>query len=243
MLSASYNAFVPSNVSAFAALANFTSTPPYVPFDQIHRLIQPLDEKYNITRAYVAEVNSPDVINHNLRALSYALGLLQTGFPSQSSPAAQQIATEELTERLYLTSILHDTGLTRDKKTLENPAHVLSFELFGALLAYDHLHAVKYPSTNDKFIGDVAQSIVFHTSILPGGNSSAVAALIHLSTYLDVGGWDIFGPGLLRNFWNNQTVEDIEKAFPRLNFSTEMGDDLAEMLHDKPDCIVGHYVS
>jgi hypothetical protein len=242
MLSTSYDAFVPSNVSAFATLANFTSTPPYVPFDQINQLLQPLDEKYNITRAYVAEVNSLSVLNHDLRVISYAFGLLQTGFPSQSSPPALQITAEELTERVYLASILHDTGLTRDNKTLENPAHTMTFEIFGAFLAYDHLHAVEYPSTSDQFIGDVAQSIIFHTSIFGTGNSSAAAALLHMAAYFDVGGWDVFGPGFFRTFWNNQTVRDIEKAFPRLDFSNEIADDVEEMLQDKPDCIFSHYV-
>jgi hypothetical protein len=243
MLSASYDAFVPSNVSAFATLPNFASAPPYVPFDQINQILQPLDEKYNITRAYVAEVNSPSILNHNLRVISYAFGLLQAGFPSQSSPTAPQITTEELTEQLYLAGILHDTGLTRDKKTLKNPAHTMTFEVFGALLAYEHLHTVKYPSTNDQFIGVVTQSIVFHSSSFGVGNSSAALALLHLGAFLDVGGWDAFGPGLFRTLWNNQTVADIEKAFPRLDVSDEIADDIEEMLKDKPDCVLNHYVS
>jgi hypothetical protein len=244
MLSATYNAFIPSNVSAFALLGNFTSpTPPFVPFDEINKLLQPLVEKYKFSRQYVAHVNSPSILNHNLRMICYSFALLLTGFPSQPSLGAAQIQTEELTEKIYLSSMMHDLGLSKDPVTLEHHAHTMSFELFGAFLAYDHLHTVNYPSVDDAFIGDVVQSTVLHTSIFDAGNSSAAAMLLHLSAFLDIVGLEAFGPDIFPRFWNNKTISEIEKAFPRLNLSEEFADDVEEMLKDKPDCITGHYVS
>jgi hypothetical protein len=243
MLSTTYNAFVPTNVTAFALLANFTSpNPPFVSFDEINKLLQPLDEKYNLSHQYAAKINSPSILNHNLRMICYAFGLLHTGFPSQPGLGAEQIPVEELTERIYLSSMLHDLGLSEDPVTLEHPAHTMSFEIFGGFLGYEHLHAVNYPSVDNVFIGDVVQGTILHTSILDTGNSSAAAFLIYISSYLDVAGWDIFGPGVLRHFWNNETIAEIEKAFPRLNISDEVADGLEEMLKDKPDCILSHYV-
>jgi hypothetical protein len=244
MLSTTYNAFVPSNVSAFALLGNFTSpTPPFVPFDEINKLLQPLDEKYNLSHQYVAQVNSPSILNHNLRMICYSFGLLLSGFPSQPSHGAAQIPMEELTERIYLSSMLHDLGVSKDPVTLEHPAHTMTFELFGGFLAYDHLHTVNYPSVDDTFIGDVVQGTVLHTSILDAGNSSAAASLLHLSAFLDIVGWEAFGPDIFPRFWNNQTIAQIEEAFPRLELSDEFADDVEEMLKDKPDCIISHYVS
>jgi hypothetical protein len=240
MLSTTYSAFVPSNVSAFALLGNFTSpTPSFVPFDEINKLLQPLDAKYNLSRQYATQVNSPSILNHNLRMICYSFSLLLSGFPSQHGT---QIPAEELTERIYLSSMLHDLGLSKDTVTLKHPAHTMSFELFGGFLAYDHLHAVKYPSVSNAFIGDVVQGTVLHTSFFDTGNSSAAAFLLHISAYLDTVGWDVFGPGVLRHFWNNETIAEIEKEFPRLNVSEEIPDELEEMLKDKPDCILSHYV-
>jgi hypothetical protein len=243
MLSTTYSAFVPSNVSAFALLGNFTSPiPPFVPFNEINELLQPLDEKYNLSHQYVTQVNSPSILNHNLRMICYSFGLLLSGFPSKPSFGSTQIPTEVLTERIYLSSMLHDLGVSKDPVTLEHPAHTMTFELFGGFLAYDHLHAIKYPSVDNAFIGDVVQSTLLHTSIFDTGNSSAAAMLLHLSAFLDILGWEAFGPDVFPRFWNNQTIAQIEEAFPRLELSDEFADDVEEMLKDKPDCILSHYV-
>jgi hypothetical protein len=243
MLLTAYNAFVPSNHSAFALLGNFTSpTPPFVPFKEINKLLQPLDEKYNLSHQYVAHVNSPSILNHNLRVICYSFGLLLTGFPSQPALGTEQISVEELSDRIYLSSMLHDLGVSKDPVTLKHPAHTMSFELFGGFLAYDHLHALNYPSVDDAFIGDVVQGTVLHTSIFDTGNSSAAAMLLHLSAHLDIQGLQAFGPDIFPRFWNNRTISEIEKAFPRLQVSEEFATDVAEMLKVKPDCILSHYV-
>jgi hypothetical protein len=261
-LSPSYNAYIPSNVSAFVQLplANRTqASPHYVPFDEIDKLLKPLQEKYKLSRQYVERINSPSILNHNLRMICYAFALLHTGFPSQVAHTVQsgdsteingQISAEELTERIYLSCMLHDLGTTRDPNTLSHPAHTMSFEFFSGFLAYDHLHSIKHAhkhpnavNLDDVFISDIVQSTFLHTSFFTTGFSSSTAGLLHLCAFLDVGGWDVFGPDVFPKLWNKRTVTEIEERFPRLEIAEQAADGMERMLREKPDCVLSHYVS
>jgi hypothetical protein len=63
----------------------------------------------------------------------------------------------------------------------------MTFELHGAIMAYEHLH-IAAPSLDPFQVGDIVESIVLHTSQWPSGNSSANQILMFLSAVFDVGG-------------------------------------------------------
>ncbi|KAJ6482465.1 hypothetical protein C8R45DRAFT_1099751 [Mycena sanguinolenta] len=209
-----FDAYVPSNGLDFFAVSNFTPT--YVP------------------------LTPPATFLHVIRCFYFALALLYTGFPS-GTPGVPQIAFDELTLRLYHTTLLHDLGFSNTSEAPNNPAHAMTFELHGGFMAYDHLHAAA-PNLDAYQVGDIVQSIVLHTSQWPFGNSSANQILMSISAMLDVGGYNGTAlPGLnFSSLWHPKTVEEIEKAYPRGNFYQEGIAGLDSEFGRKPNCLLSH---
>jgi hypothetical protein len=78
-------------------------------------------------------------------------------------------------------------GWSNNTEVVTHPAHAMTFELHGAIMAYEHLH-IAAPSLDPFQVGDIVESIVLHTSQWPSGNSSANQILMFLSAVFDVGG-------------------------------------------------------
>ena len=236
---ATFDAFVPTNVPDFAKAANLSAQ--YVPFADVNALFLEADEKFSATHAYVATVNSPAILTHNIRVMLYAYALLHTGFPSQT-PSVPQISSGELTDRIYLAAMLHDLGLWKDEKALQHLAHTTSFEIFGGFLAYEHLKSTAYPGVGAPIVGDVIQSTNLHTIDFSVGNSTATGQLLHISAFLDVVGWDTFGKGFFDSFWHNQTIAEIETAYPRGALPTEFSEFARETQVNMPEALLNHIV-
>jgi hypothetical protein len=84
----------------------------------------------------------PAVLNHSLRAYTFASYLLLTGFPS-ASPGVEQISISKLQERLWMAALFHDTGFADCSVEGRNPdkdaeAH-MSFEFNGGFVAKRYL--------------------------------------------------------------------------------------------------------
>ncbi|KAJ8085665.1 hypothetical protein PM082_004483 [Marasmius tenuissimus] len=236
---ATFDAFVPTNVPDFAQAANLTAQ--YVPFAELNALFLEADQKFNASHAYVSTVNTPAILNHNIRTIFYAYALLHTGFPSQN-PSIGRISSSELVDRIYLSAMLHDLGTTKNEEALQHLAHTTSFEIFGSFLAHDHLKSTAYPGVGAPIVGDVIQSTTLHTTfVFTAGNSSAAAQLLHICTSFDVIGWDVFGKGFLDAFWHNQTIAEIEKAYPRREFPVEFSEFIRET-GGNPDALINHTV-
>ncbi|KAL0056870.1 hypothetical protein AAF712_016515 [Marasmius tenuissimus] len=234
-----FNAFVPTNVPEFAQAANFSAH--YVPFAKLNALFLEADQKFNKSHTYVSTVNSPAILSHNIRLMLYAYALLRTGFPSGYA-SVEQISADELRDRIYLSAMLHDLGLRKDEEALHHLAHTTSFEIFGGFLAYDHLKSTTYPGVGASIVGDVIQSTNLHTSAFTAGKSSAAAQLLHICAVFDVAGWDSFGKGFLDSFWHNQTVAEIEKAYPRGSLPAEFSEFVVETGENMPDALMSHIV-
>ncbi|KAK7057854.1 hypothetical protein R3P38DRAFT_3304237 [Favolaschia claudopus] len=104
------DAYVPSGGPDLLAIANFTPT----------------------------YFSSQTIFFHVVRCFYFALALLSTGFPS-GTPGVPQIAFDELSLRLYHTTLLHDLGWSNSTEILNHPAHAMTFELHGAFIAFEHL--------------------------------------------------------------------------------------------------------
>lgn len=231
-----FDAYVPSNILDFLALSRIS--PGYVPFETLRAV--PLDIVAPATFAYAKRITPPAVFVHVLRTFYFAISLLYNGFPS-GTPGVPQIAFPELSLRLYHTSLLHDLGWTNTTEGLEHPAHAMTFELHGAFMTYEHLHAVA-PTFDAERVGDIVQSIVLHTSNWTTGNSSATAQLVALSAFFDIGGYDNLGPDGIdfNRLFNRSTVEEIEKAFPRGDFYDQGTAAIEREFEEKPNCLLGH---
>ncbi|KAJ7236868.1 hypothetical protein B0H12DRAFT_122605 [Mycena haematopus] len=118
----------------------------------------------------------------------------------------------------------------------------MTFELHGGIMAFEHLQAAA-PGLNAQQVGDIVQSIVLHTSEWPSGKSSATKTLMSLSAFLDVGGYDVQGPGSMNFLVNRKTVQEIEKEYPRANFATDTIEVLQKEFVKKPDCLLAHFPS
>ncbi|KAJ8085668.1 hypothetical protein PM082_004486 [Marasmius tenuissimus] len=234
---ATFDAFVPSNVPDFLQIANLTAQ--YVPFAELNALFMEADRKFNASHAYVSTVNSPAILNHNIRIMFYAYALLHTGLPSQH-PSVEQISSEELRDRIYLSAMLHDLGASKDNEVLQHLAHTTSFEIFGGFLAHDHLKSTAYPGVGAPIIGDVIQSTALHTSIFTAGQSSAASQLLRICAIFDVFGWDGLGKGVFDSFWDDQTIKEIEEAYPRREFPVEFSQFLVETQANMPDALITH---
>ncbi|KAJ7264382.1 hypothetical protein C8J57DRAFT_1718754 [Mycena rebaudengoi] len=226
-----FDAYVPSNFSDFLALAKLQ--PNYVSFDTLNSL--PLDHAQKASYNYALKLLPKIGFLHVLRTYFYALVILFNGFPS-NTPGVPQISFQELNTRLYHAAILHDLGLTLGPDSVAHPAHAMSFEIFGGIMAYDHLHATA-PRLDAHQVGDIVQSIMLHTSEFGIGNSSAVGMLLVLGSQFDLVGFLGVGGAAL----NRSTVHEIEEAFPRGQFAAFAKDGLTREFDKKPNCIVSHY--
>ncbi|KAJ7749374.1 hypothetical protein B0H16DRAFT_1845317 [Mycena metata] len=191
--------------------------------------------------AYAKKLTPPGVFGHVIRCFYFALALLYTGFPS-GTPGVAQIGFDELALRLYHTMLLHDLGWSNATVALTHPAHAMTFELHGAFMAYEHLHAAA-PNLDPFQVGDIVESIVLHTSGWSSGNSSANQILMALSAAFDVGGFN--GTGLMgldfNKLFNPKTVAEIEQAYPRGDFYNAGIAVLDREFAEKPNCLWSHY--
>ncbi|KAF7333173.1 hypothetical protein MVEN_02383100 [Mycena venus] len=231
-----FDAYVPSDGPDFLAISNFT--PAYVPFTTLQAVrVSPAADSF----AYAKRLVSPAIFAHVVRCFYFALALLHTGFPS-GTPGVAQIGFEELSLRLYHTALLHDLGWSNNTEVTTHPAHAMTFELHGAIMAYEHLH-IAAPSLDPVQVGDIVESIVLHTSQWPSGNSSANQILMFLSAVFDVGGYN--GIGLVglnfSSLWHPQTVAEIEHAYPRANFYNDALSIFDTEFVQKPNCLNSHF--
>ncbi|KAJ7261072.1 hypothetical protein C8J57DRAFT_1232627 [Mycena rebaudengoi] len=192
---ATFDAFVPANFSDFLSSAHIK--PNYVSFDTLNSL--PLDKAQKASYEYAQRLLPKIGFLHVLRTYFYALVILFNGFPS-GTPGVPQITFQELNTRLYHAAILHDLGWTSGPESVAHPAHAMSFEIFGGILAYDHLHAAA-PALDAHQVGDIVQSIVLHTSVFEIGTSSAVGILLSIAANFDIGGFAVLG-GVFNTVFN-----------------------------------------
>ncbi|KAJ6624750.1 hypothetical protein B0H10DRAFT_2005976, partial [Mycena sp. CBHHK59/15] len=221
-----FDAYVPSDGKEFFELAKFK--PAYVSLAELQAVA--LDAAHQASFALAEKITPPATFAHCSRCYFFGMAMLYNGFPSET-PRVPQISLEELTRRWYHCAILHDLGLTKDPEALAHPANAMSFELHGAFMVYEHLHAAD-PKLDAVQVGDVVQSIITHTS--------AVAMLLKMCTGFDGLGYDAFGPGSLDFLQNRKTVQEIEKAYPRGAFGEEALDIVATEMARKPDCLMSH---
>ncbi|KAJ7735721.1 hypothetical protein B0H16DRAFT_1466985 [Mycena metata] len=186
-----------------------------------------------------ALLSTPSVFAHVVRCFYFALALLYTGFPS-GTPGIPQIGFEELSLRVYHTSLLHDVGWSSLPEVVNHPAHEMLFELHSAFVAYDHLHAA-VPNVDVSQVGDIVESIVLHTSEWTTCNSSANQFLMALTVDFDAGGFNGSGIVDYTQLFHPQTVAEIERAYPRGDFYNAATAVVSKEFAQKPNCLLSHY--
>ncbi|KAF5364962.1 hypothetical protein D9758_008150 [Tetrapyrgos nigripes] len=237
-----FDAFVPCNIPDFLALAK-DAQPRYVPLAELRH--PDLEKEYKPSSDFAEKLETKLIFDHSLRMYYFSLLILHSGFPS-GTPGVPQITREELFKRVFLASILHDLALSNDDFVLKHPAHAMSFELQGGIMAYEHLLKT-YPSKLDAGeVGDVAQGIMLHTinSNFTNGVASAANFLVAQTAVFDLGGYGSLSPDLAKMFGallSRDSVREIETAYPRgAVFSEEISASIKGMLKEKPNCLLCH---
>ncbi|KAJ7616362.1 hypothetical protein DFH06DRAFT_110270 [Mycena polygramma] len=230
-----FDAYVPSNMQEFFTLAKIN--PNYVPFETLRAV--PLDSAHAASFEYAKKITPHEGFIHSIRSYYFALAILYNGFPSET-PGVPQITFEELNRRIYHCCILHDLGWTTTAEGMAHPAHAMTFELHGGIMAYEHLHAAA-PNLDAQQVGDIVQSVVLHTSQWDSGKSSATQILMSLGALFDVCGYDARGPGSFDFLLNRKTVQEIEKEYPRGDFAAEGKEVLQREFTEKPNCLLLHF--
>ncbi|KAJ7481927.1 hypothetical protein FB451DRAFT_1444687 [Mycena latifolia] len=231
-----YDAYLPSSFPDFLSLASKLK-PDYVPFETLSAV--PLDPEHAASFDYAQKITPHTGFIHSIRCYYFALALLYNGFPSET-PGVRQITFEELNRRLYHTCLLHDLGWSEIPEGREHPAHGMTFELHGGFMAYEHLHATA-PALNAQQVGDIVESIALHTSLWTSGTSSATKTLMSFSALFDVHGYEAPVPGSFGPLFNRQTVQEIEKEYPRGKLAHDNYEIMGREFALKPDCLASHY--
>ncbi|KAJ7185913.1 hypothetical protein C8R46DRAFT_1025841 [Mycena filopes] len=233
-----FDAYVPSNGPELFAATNFTPT--YVPFKTPQAASIDPAAHAAASFAYAKKLSSPAVFAHVVRCFYFALALLYSGFPS-GTPGVAQIGFEELSLRLYHTTLLHDLGWSTATEVVAHPAHAMTFELHGAFMVYEHLHAVA-PALDAHQVGDIVETIVLHSLQWTSGNSSATQIIMMLTAFFDVGGFN--GTGLagvnFTQLFHPQTVAEIEEAYPRGDLYHDAVAVFEKEFGQKPNCLLSH---
>ncbi|TFY79783.1 hypothetical protein EWM64_g4231 [Hericium alpestre] len=229
---AAVDAFVPRDFKEFTMCSKTNSG--YISLSTLQSIA--LDAKQIASRDYASRIEEPTLYRHCERSYLFGLAIVANGFPS-GTPGVPQIPFAELQNRLFHANMLHDVGLAQHSEVVGHPAHAMSFELHGGVMAYEHLRSTD-ASIDSERLGDIVQSIMTHTLTLPRGSTTAVGMLLQLGALFDVLGYDAFGEGSLNSLVNRRTVQEVLKAYPRGELGKEVAHFLDMMGQYKPHCLV-----
>ncbi|KYG01220.1 hypothetical protein BE21_56700 [Sorangium cellulosum] len=161
------------------------------------------------------EVSAPYLFHHVMR--SYYFGEL----------AARQSGLACDRELLYLSVVLHDLGLT------ERFAGPERFEVDGANAARTFLEGRGLPREKASLVWD---AIALHTSLGIAQHKEPEVAIAHLGIGIDYGGVGL--EALPRG-----AVEEILRAYPRLEMKQDFRRALCGVVERKPHTTAGNFLS
>ncbi|KAJ4474483.1 hypothetical protein J3R30DRAFT_683929 [Lentinula aciculospora] len=232
-----FDAYVPSNLTELFARATI---PTFVSLKKLREFEGDVANRFEPSYKYAKKLYSQTILDHCLRCYYLSLAILRN-FPS-NTPSIPQISRDELIQRVYLTCILHDVGLSLHETVTIHPAHDMTFEFHGGIMVYEHLRAdyVAGLRPNDSQIADITQSIMLHTIPFQTGMSSATGMLMYVSALFDILGYDAAAPNLIERAVHRDTVREINETFARDNMTLFSDSQVQEMLKVKPNCLVGH---
>lgn len=129
-------------------------------------------------------------------------------------------------ETILLASLLHDIGSTPQNM---HSTH-LSFEFHGGLIAHTLLSRTTSPQPQYEA---VMEAIIRHQDVGSAGNIHALGALMQIATILD-------NTGQYAEFVHEQTVQEVNREFPRMGWSSVPGCAFARTVREegsvKPWC-------
>lgn len=156
----------------------------------------------------VRELSSDMLLNHCYR--SYAFGCI----------LAHRDNTKFDREVFYLSSIMHDLGLT--ERYQSEPG---SFEWVGAKKALAFCHQHDYDSSKSALVHD---AVALHSSVGIAHKRAPEIALVHLGAGVDV-------LGLRFEDIPNNVMEEVLELYPRLNYKEAFSAVLRRQARLKPD--------
>lgn len=172
------------------------------------------DTKLALEATELARQVSPEwLFNHCMRTYFFGMAV------------GQHIHKHADAECLFLSSVLHDLGLTPTYDT-DGP-----FELNGARAAYNF---VRKRGCEKEKATIMHEAIALHTDVGRSHKREPEIALVHFGAGVDVMGYraeDVHA----------RTLKDIVRRYPRLSFKEQISLVVKDQADRKPDCsITGH---
>lgn len=152
----------------------------------------------------------PEIVNHCSRVYAFGMAILK------------QQDFEVDPETFYLASMFHDIAASPKNRR----ASKLSFEFYGGILARDWLLDL---GVNQDQVDSVVEAIFRHT-LFVGAKIHACGQLLQLATTIDV-------LGSHQRLVHPDTVDNVVKAYPRLQWNIYFSDAMKDEIACKPGCL------
>ncbi|KAA8910396.1 hypothetical protein TRICI_004194 [Trichomonascus ciferrii] len=180
-----------------------------MPLD-IHQLPFPDSQICKRAQEYVQNELPPAILNHSFRVYAFGMAILK----------AQDYEVDP--ETFFLASMFHD--IAASPKNIQ--ATKLSFEFYGGILARNWFID---QGLNQDQADSIVEAIIRHT-MSPGKTIHACGQLLQLATAIDVVGNN-------GNLVHPNTVDNVVRAFPRLQLNVYFSDAMNNEVTLKPGCI------
>ncbi|KAK4972563.1 hypothetical protein LTR66_011297 [Elasticomyces elasticus] len=172
----------------------------------------PNSELVQAVTRYARENLPEETLNHSMRVFYYGQAIATQHFPDWSYSH----------ETYLLTCLLHDIGTTDHNLA----ATQLSFEFYGALLAFNLLKDHEAPRSQSE---SVCEAIIRHQDLGETGMITTIGALTHFATLLDNAGAN---PELV----HKETIENVVREYPRNGWTACFAATVKQEIMLKPWC-------
>lgn len=186
----------------------FTQAPQPLPVEG--KLLPPQTRACNQAYDHVRNQLPEEIVNHCSRVFAFGMAILNT----------QDFDVDP--ETFYLAALFHDIAASPKNIT----ATKLSFEFYGGILAREWL--LDNGVTEDR-VDSVVEAIFRHT-LFTGAKIHACGQLLQLATTVDV-------LGSHKNLVHDDTIDNVVKAYPRLQWNEYFAKAMDDEIEAKPGCL------
>lgn len=157
----------------------------------------------------IEEHKNTGVYGHLRRSHFFATALLDPALGLFSAETLEQGKAENIAETLWHAIMLHELGWTPKNIGTETP---MSFELVGAIQAYEYLNKHTTQELTKWQIDDITEGIVQHTDLLMPGKASLLVQVMHLGIGIDAVGQPM---EVLKSLIHEETLRNALREWPR----------------------------
>lgn len=157
----------------------------------------------------IKEHNNQDLYGHLRRSHFFAAALLDPTLGLFSAEILKLAKAENIEETLWHAIMLHELGWTPENIKQKTP---MSFELVGAIQAYNYLNEHTARALTKWQIDDITEGILQHTDLLMPGKASLLVQIMHLGIGVDAVGQPL---EVFKSLFHEETLRNVLREWPR----------------------------